>query len=295
MNDLGRLLVAMVTPMNKDLSVDYKGARELARYLVDQGCDGLVISGTTGESPTLASDEKVKLFEAIVEEIGGSATVVAGTGSYSTAESIKLTKAADDAGVDGIMLVAPYYNKPPQRGLVQHFTAIAEETKLPIIVYNVPSRTSVNIDPPTIAELAKVENIVAVKEASCNMEQVSRISMSTPESFLVYSGQDSYTLPIMAVGGYGVISVAGHVAPAMMKQMIEAFLDGEVTRASRLHLKLMPLCDALFADTSPIPVKYALSLMGLPSGGLRPPLCDISHDVGETVRDVLSRLGVMSR
>jgi 4-hydroxy-tetrahydrodipicolinate synthase len=289
----GTLLVAMITPFNKDMSVDIVGARELARHLVDNGCDGLVVSGSTGESPTLTAQEKMSLFEAVVEEVGGRAAVVAGTGGYNTAQSIELTRDAERVGVDGIMLVTPYYNKPPQRALVEHFTAIAAATALPIVLYNIPSRSARNIEPDTVAALSRVKNIVAIKEASGDTVQVSRIRAVTTSDFAIYSGNDTDTLPILAIGGVGVISVAGHLVAGMIKDMIEAYRSGHVTRAKDLHIKMMPLFDALFADTNPIPVKYAVGLLGLPAGPLRLPLVQIEDGTARRVREAMSDLGLI--
>jgi 4-hydroxy-tetrahydrodipicolinate synthase len=289
----GTLLVAMVTPFNKDMSVDIAGARELSRHLVDNGCDGLVLAGSTGESPTLTAAEKISLFEAVVEEVGGRAAVIAGTGGYSTAQSIELTRDAERVGVDGIMLVTPYYNKPPQRALVEHFSAIAAATALPIMLYNIPSRSARNIEPDTVAALSRVKNIVAIKEASGDMVQVSRIRAMTTSDFAIYSGNDSDTLPILAIGGIGVISVAGHLVPGMIREMIEAYESGHSTRAKDLHIRLMPLFDALFVDTNPIPVKYAAGLMGLPSGPLRLPLVQIEDEAARRVREAMNDLGLI--
>src|SRR5690554_227240 len=228
----GQVLTAMITPMKKDGSVDNKQAVTIAQSLVNNGSDGLVISGTTGESPTLSFDEKVQLFSEIVNELGGSAEVIAGTGSYNTAESIALTNAAEKAGVDGIMLVTPYYNKPSQEGLYQHFNKIAEKSSLPIMLYNVPGRTNVNLLPDTVARLAEIPNIIAIKEASGDLEQVSYLRTLTPDDFLIYSGDDALTLPILSIGGCGVVSVAAHLVGRRIKSMIEAFLAGRVQEAT---------------------------------------------------------------
>lgn len=237
----GQVITAMITPMNKDGSVNYTAAVELAQRLGENGSDGVVLSGTTGESPTLSFEEKVKLFSAVTDALGGQMNIIAGTGSNSTEDSILLTKAAEKAGVDGIMLVAPYYNKPSQEGLYQHFKTVAEQTSLPIMVYNVPGRTSSNILPETVARLAEIENIVAIKEASGDLEQVSILKTLVPEDFLIYSGDDALTLPILAVGGAGVVSVASHLVGREIKSMISAFFAGKVGDALEIHLKLMPL------------------------------------------------------
>lgn len=293
MADFGALLVAMVTPMNKDMSVDIAGARELARRLVDDGCDGLVVSGSTGESSALTDSEKVALFEAVVEEVGGKAAVIAGTGTYCTAQSIELTRSAERVGVDGIMLVTPYYNKPPQRALVEHFSSIAASTSLPVILYNVPSRTVCNMAPETVAELSRIKNIAGIKEASGDMTQVSWIRAMTSSDFAIYSGNDADTLPVLALGGRGVISVAGNLVSRTMKAMIESFEAGNTPKARDLHLKLLPLFEALFVESNPIPVKYAMSLLGMPAGPLRLPLVEISDAAAKEVRDALSGLGLI--
>lgn len=288
--DFGRLLTAMVTPFTKDLAVDYQQARKLARYLVQNGSDGLVVCGTTGESPTLTKEEKVELFRAVVEEVGGQATVIAGTGSYSTAESIALTQAAEKVGVDGVMLVAPYYNKPSQEGLYEHFKAVATSTNLPVMLYNIPGRTSVNLLPQTVARLAQIENIVAIKEAAGNMDQVSELRRLLPDHFAIYSGDDSLTLPMMALGAKGVVSVCSHVVGLRMKEMINAFTAGNTTLAMQIHLELYPVFKVMFITTNPVPVKAALNLMGHQVGGLRLPLVEASPQEKETIKNALAGL-----
>ncbi|MGQ9523430.1 MAG: 4-hydroxy-tetrahydrodipicolinate synthase [Armatimonadota bacterium] len=275
---LGRLLTAMVTPFDADLNVDYGRARELARMLVSNGSDGVVVSGTTGESPTLTNEEKLRLFKEVKEELGDSYAVVAGTGNYCTSESVELTRAAAEVGVDAVMAVVPYYNNPPQEGLYRHFRAIAEASPVPLILYNVPSRSPRNLEPSTVVRLASdVKNVVAVKEASKNLEQITEIIAKTPEGFLVYSGDDSTTLPILGVGGYGIISVASHVAGPQIRRMIDAFVEGRTSEAQAINRKLMPLFKALFVTSNPIPVKAALRLSGFPVGGLRLPLVEATE------------------
>lgn len=291
----GPVLTAMVTPFDEALQVDYGAAARLAQYLTEQGSDGLVVCGTTGESPTLTFEEKVQMFRVVKEAVGDRAHVIAGTGNYCTAESIELTRAAEEIGVDGVMLVCPYYNKPPQRGLIEHFTAIARATRLPVILYNVPSRTSRNIEAQTTIALAQVENIVAVKEASGDLEQITQIAAHTPKDFLVYSGDDSMTLPLLAVGGYGIVSVASHVAGKEIQEMVSAFQAGDVRRAAALHQRLMPLFKVLFIPSSvnPAPVKAALNLMGQRVGGLRLPLVPLNEEETARVRGVLENLGLI--
>ena len=292
MLNLGEVLTAMVTPFNSRLEVDYAKARELAVKLVDEGSDGLVVAGTTGESPTLSKEEKMKLLEAVVDAIGDRAVVVAGTGTNSTADSIAMTKAAAKVGAKAVMLVGPYYNKPPQEGLYQHFVAVARETDLPIVLYNVPGRTSVNILPETVARLARIPNVIAVKEASGSLDQVSEISRTTPPSFQVLSGDDSLTLPILAVGGRGVVSVASHVAGPAIKRMIKAFFAGRVAEARDLHLKLLPMFKACFVTTNPIPIKAALRLAGFDAGGCRLPLVEATSREVEAIAKAMSDLGL---
>ncbi|MBI2915165.1 MAG: 4-hydroxy-tetrahydrodipicolinate synthase [Firmicutes bacterium] len=288
----GRLLTAMVTPMKKDLSVDFDACARLARRLVESGSDGVVACGTTGESPTLSDEEKLGVFRAVAESVGGEAIVLAGTGTYSTEHSIHLTKAAEHAGVDGIMAVVPYYNKPPQEGLYQHFKAIAQSTSLPVMVYNIPGRTGQNLLPETLSRLAEIPNIVAIKEASGNLDQVSAVRKLTPPDFLVYSGDDSLTLPILSVGGTGVVSVASHIVGRRLKEMINAFQDGKVKQATKIHLELYPLLKALFVTTNPIPVKRAVSLSGFDAGPVRPPLVELTDKEREILRGALQEVGI---
>ncbi len=285
--DFGEVLTAMVTPFDINQKVDLEKARELASHLVDNGSDGLLILGTTGEVPTLSTDEKVKLLRTVVDEVGDRAAVIAGTGSYSTADSISLTKKAEAIGVDGVMLVTPYYNKPPQEGLFRHFQKVAAETSLPIILYNVPGRTSRNIDPGTVQRLAEIDNIIAIKEASGDMAQVSTLTRTLPDDFYVYSGDDGMTLPILAVGGHGVISVASHLVGSDIKEMIRAFKEGEVEKAIGLNKKLGPIFSGVFITTNPIPVKAALNMIGIEVGGLRPPLVELNYSEAEILKNIL--------
>ena len=293
-SELGRLLTAMVTPMRADGSVNYEAAAALARRLAETGSDGVVVCGTTGESPTLTDEEKVRLFETVVEAVGGQITVVAGTGTYDTHHSVELTRRAEKAGVDAILAVVPYYNRPPQEGLYRHFEAIARATSLPIILYNIPSRTGTNLSPETTARLAEnLSNVVALKDSTGNLDHVSQVRRLTPDSFLIYSGDDSLTLPILSVGGYGVVSVAAHVVGRQMREMIDAFVAGDVQRARRIHLELFPLFKALFVTTNPIPVKQALKLMGFDAGPLRPPLVEPSEAESRILRQVMAELGLV--
>lgn len=287
----GRLLTAMVTPFDKDLEVDYKKAQELAQYLIANGNDGIVVAGTTGESPALSNSEKLNLFKAVKEVVGKKGQVIAGTGSNSTKDSIELTQAAAESGVDGVMLVVPYYNKPPQDALYQHFSAIAQTTKLPILLYNVPGRTSTNMLPDTISKLSKVPNIIAIKEAAGDMDQVSAIKALVSEDFFIYSGDDSLTLPMLALGGYGVVSVAGHIVGKEIKEMINNYLVGNIKEAQKLHQSLFPLFKTMFITTNPIPVKTAVNLIGIEVGEMRLPMISATKEQKDEILKILGEAG----
>ncbi|MDI6709383.1 MAG: 4-hydroxy-tetrahydrodipicolinate synthase [Thermoanaerobacterales bacterium] len=291
--DFGRVITAMVTPFDERGGLNLPQARKLARHLVDNGSDGLVVSGTTGESPTLSPEEKVELFRVVVEEVGGRAVVVAGTGSYNTEESIVLSRAAERAGADALLLVCPYYNKPSQDGLYRHFRAIAESTALPVMLYNIPGRTGVNLLPATVARLAEVPNIVAVKEASGSLEQVTEIIRRVPETFAVYSGDDAMTLPILAVGGRGIVSVVSHLVGPRLAEMVNAFRSGNVVLAAKLHRELFPLMKGMFIATNPVPVKAALNLLGFNVGPPRLPLVEAAEQEKEILRGLLKEAGLM--
>jgi 4-hydroxy-tetrahydrodipicolinate synthase len=269
---IGRLLTAMVTPFDEEGRVDYEQAKRLAKALVDSGSDGLVVAGTTGEAPTLSHEEKVRLFHEIKATVGNRASVIAGTGNYNTAESIELSREAENAGVDGLLLTVPYYNKPPQEGLYQHFKAIAEKTHLSCILYNVPSRTVTNMSAETTIRLSHIDNIVGVKEASGDLEQVTRIIDGSKKDFLVWSGNDSDTFSIMCLGGYGVVSVASHLVGNQIQNMMQLVLQGKVREAAAEHLRLMPIFKVLFIVSNPIPVKYAVNRVGFRVGRPRLPL-----------------------
>ena len=292
--EFGRLITAMVTPFKKDYSVNYDEAARLALWLVENGSDGVVVAGTTGESPTLKMEEKLNLYRTVVDAVGGHATVIAGTGSNSFEDSLELSKAAEKTGVDGIMLVTPYYNKPTQEGMYRHFRSIAEAISLPVMLYNVPGRTSVNLLPETVQRLANdVPNIVELKEASGDLAQITRAISLCPDDFYVYSGDDSLTLPVMAVGGYGIVSVASHIVGTRMKEMIDAHLNGDVRLAGRIHRELSPIFKALFAFTSPIPVKTALNLGGHNVGPLRLPLVEATPAETEQLKSTLKSMGLL--
>jgi len=271
---LGRLLTAMVTPFDEKGAVDYVQAKRLALALLDSGSDGVVVVGTTGESPTLVRTEEIRLFREVKLAVGERGAVIVGTGSNSTAEAIEATKEAECVGVDACLLVVPYYNKPTQEGLYQHFKMVAESTSLPCILYNVPSRTVASLAAETVVKLSEIDNIVGVKEASGNLEQISRIISNMREDFLVWSGNDSDTLPILAVGGYGVISVASHMVGRQIRQMIESFITGRVSEAAGIHRHLTPLFSDLFIVANPIPLKYVLNHVGFAIGKPRLPLTE---------------------
>lgn len=291
MSYFGQVLTAMITPFTEDGAVNYAVAEQLAAHLVDHGSDALVVCGTTGESPTLSWDEEYQLFKTIQQAVAGRAKVVAGTGSNSTLEAIEATRKASHLGLDGSLQVVPYYNKPPQEGLYQHFRAIAQAVPdLPLMLYNIPGRTGQNLAVETVARLAEISNIMAIKEASGNLEQVSQVRRATPEAFTIYSGDDALTLPMLAVGATGVVSVASHLVGDQIQQMIRAFEAGQVKAAAEIHLKLTPLFKALFVTTNPIPVKAALALKGWQVGSVRLPLCPPSLEVQQSLERVLGDL-----
>lgn len=287
--ELGRLITAMVTPFKADSAVDYEQAKKLATSLLDSGSDGLVVVGTTGESPTVTWDEEHRLFAEIKSVVGSRGSVIAGTGANSTEEARENTVKAERWGVDACLLVVPYYNKPTQDGLYQHFKAIAESTRLPCIVYNVPSRTVTNLAAETTIKLSGIPNIVGVKEASGNLEQIARIVSGARPGFLVWSGNDSDTLPMMAIGCYGVISVASHLVGQQISDMIDAYLEGKVARAAELHRHLMPIFSVLFVVSNPIPVKYAVNQVGFRVGPPRPPLYEPDAKTAAQIMDVVKK------
>ncbi len=289
MPPFGEVLTAMITPFRADGHVDHERAWRLARFLVDHGSDGLVVTGTTGESPTLSDDEKASLYATVVDAVGGRAQVVAGTGTYDTAHSVELSRRAADLGADGILAVTPYYNKPTQDGLVAHFTAIAEATDLPVMLYNIPSRTGRLIEVETLGRLAEHPNIAAVKDAVMDIDHTSRVVTEVP-SLAVYSGQDSYTFPMMAVGAVGVVSVISHLAGREVKAMVRAAAVGNMEEARRLHQRLLPLCWACFLETNPGPVKGAMSALWEPCGDPRLPLVPPSAATLQAIKDALATL-----
>ncbi len=281
----------MVTPFSESGEVDFYKINPLIDYLLKNGTDGLIVAGTTGESPTLTSAEKVHLFRHVVKVVNNRVPVIAGTGSNNTKDSIALTKEAEASGVDGILLVTPYYNKPNQEGLFEHFSSVAQSTKLPIMLYNIPGRSVINMDAETVIKLSKIHNIVSIKEAGLNMDQLSEIVERTNNDFSVYSGNDSMTLPMLSLGATGVVSVASHVIGNEMKKMIKLFFAGKVEDAAKLHHKLLPIMNGLFAVPSPTPVKTALNLKGVEVGSVRLPLIPLSDSETENIKALLKNIG----
>jgi 4-hydroxy-tetrahydrodipicolinate synthase len=287
MKKLGRLLTAMVTPFKENGEIDYEQAKKLAQALLDSGSDGLVVAATTGESPTLSWEEEMHLFAEVKSAVGGRGTIVAYTGSNSTAEAVEATKRAEKIGVDACLLVVPYYNKPTQEGLYQHFKTIAQSTSLPCILYNVPARTITNLSADTAIKLSQIDNIIGVKEASANLGQISKIITEAGKDFFVWSGNDSDTFHILALGGYGVISVASHLVGKQIKEMIDNFLSGKINEAASIHHHLLPLIDALFIVSNPIPVKYALNQIGFNVGKPRLPLTEPDEKSAQIIKNTL--------
>ncbi|MFO1445963.1 4-hydroxy-tetrahydrodipicolinate synthase [Bacillus sp. Bva_UNVM-123] len=277
MIQFGRVSTAMVTPFDKNGHIDFPKTTQLINHLIENGTDSLVVAGSTGESSTLTKEEKIALFQHVVKIVNKRVPVIAGTGGNDTYASIDLTKKAEKAGVDAIMVVAPYYNKPNQEGLYQHFKAIAENTSLPIMLYNIPGRSAINITPETIIRLSKISNIVAVKEASGDLNAMTKIIAGTDEEFILYSGDDSLTLPVLAIGGQGIVSVASHVIGNEMQEMVQSFLSGNYKEAARQHQQLLPIMEGLFTAPNPTPVKTALQLKGLDVGSVRLPLVPLTE------------------
>ncbi|MCT2343970.1 4-hydroxy-tetrahydrodipicolinate synthase [Niallia taxi] len=274
----GRVSTAMITPFDAKGHIDFPKTTQIVNHLIANGTDSLVVAGTTGESPTLSKQEKIALFKHVVKVVEKRVPIIAGTGGNNTYDSIEMTKEAERAGVDAVMVVGPYYNKPNQEGLYQHVKAVADATSLPVMIYNIPGRSAVNIEPETIIRLSAVENIVAVKEASGNLNNITKIIAGTPSDFYVYSGDDSLTLPLLSVGGTGVISVASHVIGPEMQAMVGAFLEGDIAKAAQMHQELLPVMTALFAAPNPVPVKTALQLKGIDVGSVRLPLVPLTEE-----------------
>ncbi|BBU39764.1 MULTISPECIES: 4-hydroxy-tetrahydrodipicolinate synthase [Aeribacillus] len=291
MGMFGRISTAMVTPFDNNGNIDFQKTEKLVEYLIHHGTDSIVVAGTTGESPTLTTEEKLALFKHVVSVVNKRVPVIAGTGTNNTRASIELTKKAEQTGVDAIMLVTPYYNKPNQEGIYQHFKAIAESTHLPVMLYNVPGRTSSSIAPETVIRLSEIDNIVAIKEASGDLDNMAKIIEKTPDNFALYTGDDSLTLPTLSIGGDGVISVASHVVGDEMQEMIQAFLSGDVKKAGSLHRRLLPLMKELFKAPNPVPVKAALQIKGLDVGPVRLPLVPLTTDERTSLAAVIHELG----
>ncbi|WP_110929467.1 4-hydroxy-tetrahydrodipicolinate synthase [Bacillus massiliglaciei] len=285
----GRVSTAMVTPFDSKGNVDFQKTTTLVNYLIENGTDSVVLAGTTGESPTLSTEEKLALLRHVVKVVDKRIPVIMGTGSNNTYASIELTKKAEENGADAVMLVAPYYNRTNQEGLFQHFKTVAESTKLPVMLYNIPGRSSVNIEPETIIELSKIENIVAVKEAGGNLSAMTQIIAETEDDFILYSGDDGLALPVLAIGGAGVISVASHVAGNELQEMIAAFTSGNLKEAAELHQKLLPLFKGLFAAPSPAPVKTALQLKGIDVGSVRLPIVPLTEGERTALTEILKQ------
>jgi 4-hydroxy-tetrahydrodipicolinate synthase len=292
----GQLLTAMITPFTNSGEVDFEGAQSLAQILVQDGNDGLVICGTTGEAPTLSSEEKVALWKAVKQAVGSNVPVIAGTGSYCTRSTIALSQKAQQAGADGLLLVSPYYNKPSGKGMLEHFRAIHDATDLPIMLYNIPGRTGVEIPVEILEELAGLPRMAAVKQ-SLPIDPVSRLiarlGVEGRKNFDTYSGDDSQTLPQLAIGGVGVVSVAGHVAGKLIKEMIQAHAAGRVSESAAIHQRLFPLFEVLFITSNPVPVKVALKLMGRPAGPIRQPLWEATPEQEAAVAAVMREVGLL--
>jgi 4-hydroxy-tetrahydrodipicolinate synthase len=289
----GRVVTAMVTPFKEDLSLDVDRAGEVARWLADHGSTGLVVAGSTGEAATLSDDEKVTLFRTVTEAVQGRVAVIAGTGTYDTTHSIHLSEEAEKAGVDALLVVTPYYNKPPQRGLVEHYTRIAGATSLPIVAYNIPGRTAIRIEHDTLLRLAEIENIVAVKDSTGDFDGLAKLIGAAPDGFEVYTGDDWATFASVCLGAVGVVSVASHVAGERIGQMIEQLEAGDLAGARKIHYALMPAFDGLFIASNPIPVKKAMELIGQPVGPPRLPLVPATEDETERIRRALTESGIL--
>jgi 4-hydroxy-tetrahydrodipicolinate synthase len=289
----GSVITAMVTPFRDDYALDLDGAQSLAAWLLENGTDGLVVAGSTGEAPTLTHQEKRDLFRAVVEVAKSKGKVICGTGTYDTAETIELTRDAEKAGADAVLVVTPYYNRPPQRGLVAHFTKVADSTSLPIILYNIPSRTACLIEPDTLLRLAEVENIVAVKDSTGDFQTASRIMKESPPDFDLYSGDDWATFPLCCMGGAGIVSVASHLVGDRIREMIELIQTGDVPSARKIHDDLMPLFKGLFVTSNPIPVKVALEIAGRPVGPPRLPLVPATTEERAKVQQAMQDAGVI--
>jgi 4-hydroxy-tetrahydrodipicolinate synthase len=289
----GAVVTAMVTPFRQDHSLDLEGAQRLARHLLEHGTDSIVVAGSTGESPTLSHREKLDLFRSVIEAAGREGKVICGTGTYNTAETIELSREAQELGADGLLVVTPYYSKPPQRGLLEHFTRVAGSVELPVIAYNIPGRTGIRIEHDTLLQLAEVANIVAVKDSTGDFQAISRLISEAPADFEVYSGDDWATFGYLCLGGVGVVSVAAHVVGDRIHHLTDLVLSGDIPAARKVHEELSPLFNALFITTNPIPVKTALDVLGLPAGPPRLPLVPATRDERTRIEKALSDAGLL--
>ncbi len=289
MLDIGEVITAMVTPFDESYNLDLESCSKLLKYLVNEGSNGVLLAGSTGETSTLSDEEKIELFKFVKNNFGDKVKIIAGTGSNDTRHSIELSKEAEKIGVDCLLLVAPYYNRPSQWGLFKHFEAIAGEVEIPIILYNIPSRTSSNINSRTCVELSKIDNINGIKEASSNIRQISEIIRDTGADFLVYSGNDGDTLPILSMGGYGVISVASHIVCREIKEMVTSFKRGDFNKAAEMHKDLLDIFYGIFIATNPVPIKEALNLKGINVGPCRLPLCSMEEKELAAFKEILKR------
>jgi len=286
--DAGEVITAMVTPFNKNRELDYAKAEQLAKYLIENGSDGILIAGTTGESPTLTHEEEIELLSTVKRAVANKAKIIFGAGSNSTETAVKMTKLAEKEGADAILSVVPYYNKPSQPGMIAHFSAVAESTKLPIILYNIPGRTGVNMAVETVAYLAdKYPNIVAIKQSFGDMDAVSELKLACPEDFVIYSGDDSLTIPMLSLGAHGVVSVASHLYGKEIKTMIHNFKTGNFNIAKNMHLKLYPVVKKLFMAPNPVPVKSALEKSGIIKDYVRRPLVELTEEQKKELYSVI--------
>ncbi|WP_077309475.1 4-hydroxy-tetrahydrodipicolinate synthase [Terribacillus halophilus] len=283
----GNVITAMVTPFDSRGKIDYDATSQLLEYLINNGTDAVVVAGTTGESPTLSHEEKLDLFRHTVKTVNGRIPIIAGTGSNNTEASIGLTQEAEKIGVDAGLIVAPYYNKPNQRGLYAHFEAVANSTKLPIMLYNIPGRSVITIEPETVIQLAKIPNIVSVKESSGDLAAMTKVISGTPAEFSLYSGDDDLTLPVTAIGGDGIVSVSSHIIGNEMQAMLQAYKAGNVAEAARIHQEILPIMQGMFQAPSPTPVKEALNQKGIAVGGVRLPLVELTEEEKQSVANLL--------
>jgi 4-hydroxy-tetrahydrodipicolinate synthase len=289
METLNGCITAIITPFDRRLRVDYAGLKENVDFQIKNGVSGITPLGTTGESPTINDDERTKIIKTVIDQANGRVKVIPGTGSYCTEDAIRYTKEAEDLGADAVLIVTPYYNKPSQEGLYQHFRAISEATDIPIIAYNIAGRTGVNIETSTLLRISSLNNVIGVKEASGSISQISDVIEQLPGSFSVLSGDDNITLPLMALGGTGVISVVSNLLPKRVSEMVGHALKGNMKMATKMHYELMPIFKGAFIDSNPVPIKTAMALSGMPSGGFRLPLCAMSEQKEEKLKVILSR------